>query len=267
MKRFSYVLGVFFCLICSLTISAGAASLSAIDVSDASEGSFQVYYEEATTSRMKVGVTFNGKTTYYNYTAGSEASYAFTEGNGSYTITLYRQLSGTSYTAVERSTVSVAMSDPMAPYLASTAEITFADGDTVSEKAASLCAGLETTEDKLVALHNFIAQSFTYDFDFAAQVNAGSVKNYTPSTAATLASGKGVCYDLSALFAAMCRSQDIPCALAKGQMFGGYHAWNLANVNGEWVALDLTASVAGHTTGASLSQCAAGAAGYYAVEF
>ena len=42
----------------------------------------------------------------------------------------------------------------------------------------------------------------------------------------------------------MCRSQGIPCAVAKGYTTGGYHAWNMVYLNDAWVGLDLTASIA-----------------------
>lgn len=98
----------------------------------------------------------------------------------------------------------------MAPYLVSTTEITFSSQDSVGRKAAELCAGLTEDADKVVAIHNYIASHFTYDNIFAAQVAAGQVVNYTPDTARTLETRTGICYDFSALFAAMCRSQGHP---------------------------------------------------------
>lgn len=265
MKRIIHVLGVFFCLFLAMTATVYAAPKSTIDVTCASEGYFSVYYEE-TDARMKVGVTCAGQTTYYNYTPGTSKSYTFTEGDGNYTVTLYRNVSGTSYKAVANTSVAVTMNSTLAPYLASTAEITFAKGDAVSQTAVALCQGKNSTEDKLIAMYNYISENFTYDYALAAQVKSGAVKNYTPDTGAILASRKGVCYDLSALFAAMCRSQDIPCALVKGQMFGGYHAWNMVYVNDQWVAFDLTVPVSGRTVHAeSLTQCIATQDGYYAV--
>ena len=63
------------------------------------------------------------------------------------------------------------------------------------------------------------------------------------ASAATLNSNKGICYDLASLFAAMCRSQDIPCTLTKGYAGSSYHAWNKVNVSGNWYQIDMTYAV------------------------
>ncbi|MBQ4578854.1 MAG: transglutaminase domain-containing protein [Clostridia bacterium] len=243
MKRISRFLGVFLCLAVLLSVSIFAGS-NTIDVSTADEGYFTVEYDAPSNLKMKVGINFNGKTTYYNYTPGTEAAYTFNHGEGFYTISLYRNVSGTSYRLVTSEKVIVEAVDEMAKYLVSTAEVTFAEDDAVGMKAAELCEGLETDEEKVVAIHNYIAEYFSYDYDFAAGVRNGSIKNYTPDTAHLLEKQQGVCYDFSALFAAMCRSQEIPCAVAKGYTTGGYHAWNMVWLNEQWVAVDLTVSIA-----------------------
>ena len=243
MKRISRFLGVFLCLAVIISVSVFAGGRT-IDTTTAGEGFFTVSYNASASHKMKVGVTFGGKTTYYNYTPGTEASYTFDNGAGSYQIALYSNVSGTSYRLVTKTSVTVSKIDKMAKYLVSTAEVTFAENDAVGMKAAQLCEGLETTDAKIVAIHNYIASTFTYDYTFAAGVRNGTIKNYTPDTAHLLEAQKGVCYDFSSLFAAMCRSQGIPCAVAKGYTTGGYHAWNMVYLNDAWVGLDLTASIA-----------------------
>ena len=115
-----------------------------------------------------------------------------------------------------------------AEYLKSTSEIAFPEGGSVAEKAASLCKDKKSDKQKALAIYNYIAANFTYDTGFADAVRAGRITVYTPDTASILSNKKGVCYDFSALFAAMCRSQGIPAKLCKGYStrVGGYHAWN-----------------------------------------
>ena len=244
-------------LIASILLPVNAAAAgSVINVANASAGYFTVAYSLSTDAKMKVGVTHADSTVYYDYVAGAASTYTFTQGDGDYTITLYRNTTGTSYRKIESVDVSVSMDDPMAPYLASTAEITFSQEDAVGQLAAQLCAGLTDDAAKAVAIHNYIAGNFTYDHAFADQIASGGVKNYTPNTNSILAAGKGVCYDFSALYAAMCRSQGIPCAVAKGYRAGVYHAWNMVYVDGQWNPVDLTASIAHkNTAAASLSDC------------
>ena len=130
-------------------------------------------------------------------------------------------------------------------------------------QAAELCAGLTEDADKVVAIHNYIASHFTYDDGFAAQVAAGQVVNYTPDAARTLETRTGICYDFSALFAAMCRSQGIPCAIATGYLSDAYHAWDMVYVDGDWVAVDMTRSISSHNTASqTLAECVTSLDGY-----
>ena len=243
MKRISRFLGVFLCLAIVISVSVFAGSTT-IDVSNVDAGFFTVSYDASSDLKMKVGVTYAGSTTYYNYTPGTESSYTFDHGEGWYDIALYRNISGTTYRLVTSESVKVTAFDPMAKYLVSTAEVTFAEDDAVGMKAAELCEGLETVEEKLVAIHNYIAGTFTYDTAFANDVRRGIIKNYTPNTNELMERQQGVCYDFSSLFAAMCRSQGIPCAVAKGYTISGYHAWNMVYLNDAWIGVDLTASIA-----------------------
>ena len=262
MKRITRILGVFLCLVVAISGNAFAAD-NVIDTSTASEGYFTVCYDETANVKMKVGVSYEGKTEYFDYSPETESTYALNKGDGEYTITLYRNVRGTSYAKVTSTRASVELDNGLAPYLTSTTEITFEEGDEVSNIAAQLCDGVEEDSDKVVAIHNYIAENFEYDHSFAKAVKAGKIKNYTPDTAEILATQKGVCYDFSALFAAMCRSQGIACAVSKGYINEGYHAWNMVWIDGEWIAVDLTASISQHHAWAEeLSDCTVSLSNY-----
>lgn len=260
MKRMYRFIGVFLCiyLFCATILPVAATPVktsSYINTAVSSNGYFTVCYDEDVAVKMKVGVTFNGKTTYYNYTHGETSAYTFTEGNGKYTIALFRNVRGTSYATVDYTTVTVDMKSVFAPYLVSTDEIMFTDGDNVSKMAADLCDKLTDDASRVTAIHNFISQNFKYDYDFAARVSSGAIKTYVPDTNTVLADKNGICYDFSALFAAMCRSQGIPCKLQKGYYNGVYHAWNLVYVNGVWQSVDTTLSIGKKIHAASFADC------------
>lgn len=259
MKRVNRFLGVFLCalVICTIIMptAAYAASTSWIDTSASANGYFTVCYNQDTAVKMKVGITFNGKTTFHDYTHGETSNYVFTQGDGNYTITLYRNVRGTSYTVAATTTASVSMQNEFAPYLASTAEITFSADDSVGKKAAELCGAFKDDAARVVAIHNFISQNFTYNYDFAGQISSGKITNYVPDTQDILSGKNGICYDFSSLFAAMCRSQEIPCKIQKGYYNGIYHAWNLVYVNDAWQAVDTTASVGKKLNAASFVDC------------
>ena len=256
MKQLCRILGVF-CIFFALLSVHGFAAHAEIDVSTAPDGFFSVFCEEHPTTKMKLGVTTAGQTTYYDYTPGTKAVFAFDKGDGDYAIVLYRHHSGTSYRKVLTKPVSVRLKDPLAPYLVSTTEITFSQEDAVGQKAAALCEGLSDDQSKMIGIYNDIAGSFQYDEVFAAAVRKGAVRNYIPNTNQTLNSKLGVCYDFSAVFAAMCRSQGIPCTLVKGNTSIGYHAWNLVYLDGAWTAVDVTSAVIYRASATSLSDCIA----------
>ena len=129
------------------------------------------------------------------------------------------------------------------PYLIATTDVQFTSGDDVCKKAAELCKDAKTDMDKVTAIYNYIAGHYTYDTKLANDITSGKVSKYIPDTAATLTSNKGICYDLAFLFAAMCRSQDIPCTLTKGCAGSSYQAWNTVNVSGNWYQIDMTYAV------------------------
>ncbi len=254
MKRFCRFAGVFlsafFFAFLVFAVNSHAEGTPILDSSKSSEGIVEVEYAAESTVKMKVGVTFKGSTVYYNYVPGTKTAYSLTNGDGQYTVTLYKNIYGTSYKTVARSTFTATIADTLAPYRASTAEITFSKDDGIGMKAAELCAGKTTDAEKIVAIHNFIAANFSYDYDLAAKIAGGLVKNYVPNTNEVLMARKGICYGISAVFAAMCRSQGIPCVIQKGNYRGEYHAWNSVYVNGEWQAVDLTVSIGRMNTAA-----------------
>ena len=59
----------------------------------------------------------------------------------------------------------------------------------------------------------------------------------------TLSARKGICYDFSHLFAALCRSQNIPCYVVDGDKRKNvqyHHTWNRVYFNGSWWDVDTT---------------------------
>lgn len=223
-------------------MNASAANGTAIDTSNARYGFVTVNYTSG--AKLKVGVQYQGgKVAYKNCPSGKDVAFALDQGDGTYTITVCENLSGKTYRVVSSKTVNAKIENEYAPYLIATADVQFTSGDTVSKKAAELCKDAKTDAEKVTAIYNYIAGHYTYDTKLANDITSGKVSKYIPDTAATLDSNKGICYDLASLFAAMCRSQNIPCSLTKGYAGKSYHAWNKVNVDGKWYQIDLTHAV------------------------
>lgn len=223
--------------------SVYANSKDVIDTSTSSDGYYTIDYSDLNPTKMKVAVAYDDIVTYYDYTANEASVYAFTKGNGIYTITLYRNVKGTSYKRIETEKVNVKLKNSLAPYLISTTEITFSKDDAVSQKAAEICEGLTNAYLKTTAIHKYVHDNISYDYKFATDVSSGKIKTYIPKATEVLSSHKGICYDFATLFAAMCRSQDIPCRIQKGYYRSVYHAWNEVYIDGYWYKVDTTTSM------------------------
>ena len=153
MKRlFRVVCAVFAAAALSMGVTAAAVN-DVVDMSNSTHGYVTVNYSSS--ARLKVGIQYNGgKTVFYDCPSGKDASFSLDKGNGKYTVTLYRNVSGTSYQQVESKSMNVTVKDSYAPYLVSTSEVQFSKGDTVSAKAAELCKNAKTDEAKIIAIYN-----------------------------------------------------------------------------------------------------------------
>ncbi|WP_417191167.1 transglutaminase-like domain-containing protein [Agathobaculum butyriciproducens] len=217
-------------------VNASAANGTTIDTTNAKYGFVTVNY--TSNAKLKVGIQYGSeKVSYKNCPSGKDAVFSLEQGDGTYTIFLCENISGTTYRVVTSKKVNAKIENAYAPYLIATTDVQFTSGDDVCKKAAELCKDAKTDMDKVTAIYNYIAGHYTYDTKLANDITSGKVSKYIPDTAATLNSNKGICYDLASLFAAMCRSQDIPCTLTKGYAGSSYHAWNKVNISGNWSRL------------------------------
>ncbi len=269
-------------LAANLTVSGGEASGAGsgsgsggnyIDYATASQGYITLRYSDGTSAAMRAGICFNGGSwSYYSYTMGKTLTLELSGGSGSYTAALFKKAGGSYVTVAQASfTAMIGPATPAGPaagaagaaypqYLRSVGEISFSANDSVSKKAASLCKDLRSDQAKILALYNYVAKNFKYDYDFANKVISGQITSYTPNPASILSNKKGVCYDFASLFAAMCRAQGIPCKLVKGYStkINGYHAWNSVydSKTDRWYTIDLTLAVCkGNKTAARFSKC------------
>ena len=197
---------------------------------------------------MKVGITYKDKTTFYSYIPNKKIYYAFINGNGKYSITLYENVYNNFYRAVlPEEEVNVKLKSKLSPYLVSTYDVSFKKGDTVCKTADKICYKLKYKSSKIIAIQKYIRKNISYDHAFAEKVNKKIVKDYVPDPKRTLKTKKGVCYDKASLFAAMCRSQGIPCRIKTGYYNGEYHAWNEVYIKKKWYKVDVVIPISKNT--------------------
>ena len=123
---------------------------------------------------------------------------------------------------------------PEAPYLSNGRDTLW---DTQTEELADkICAGCETDEEKVLAFYNWIIANLAYDYDCYPLFQYFDVRK-------TLQTKQGICFDFSHLFAAFCRSQNIPCYAVDGVSYkdsAARHTWNRVYYDGTWWNVDIT---------------------------
>jgi len=160
-------------------------------------------------------------------------------GNGSYKLEVFRQVSGKRYTPLLEQTIEVALVDETLPYLYPNQYVNFTWESEAVLKSYELCYGADTEMEKYQSIYRYMANHMIYDFDKARSVKQG----YLPVVDDVLFEQKGICFDLSALMAAMLRAQGIPTQLVIGYADKIYHAWNMVYLDGQWILCDITSDI------------------------
>ena len=121
--------------------------------------------------------------------------------------------------------------------------------DTQTEELADeICADSNTDAEKVQAIYNWMIANLEYDYNYQTLLQYFDVRR-------TLSTRKGVCYDFSNLFAAFCRSQNIPCYVVDGTPYDRStqdHTWNRVYYDGCWWDLDVTNDITSTASGKSL---------------
>ena len=123
----------------------------------------------------------------------------------------------------------------------------------IIDLAVSITNDLENDYEKAVALHDWVCRNIYYDTD-----SIEGLSNNAPYVATdVLNSGRAVCLGYANLYAALCRSINIPCNVVTGHALGvtnvepkwdpataatveANHAWNEVYLDNHWVIVDTT---------------------------
>ena len=135
---------------------------------------------------------------------------------------------------------------PEAPYLSNGRDTLW---DTQTEELADeICANCDTNAEKVQAIYNWMIANLEYDYDYHTLLQYFDVRR-------TLSTRKGVCYDFANLFAALCRSQNIPCYVVDGTPYDRStedHTWNRVYYDDCWWDLDVKNDISSTANGKSL---------------
>lgn len=158
-------------------------------------------------------------------------------GSGSYLVKILQNTTGNSYKVVEKSTLNIT-NNSLDVYLTSSQPVYWEGKDKLIELAERLTKDKETDKEKVEAVYKYITENIKYDYN---KINTIST-DFVPNIEDTILTSKGICYDYSALFAGILRSQGIHTKLVKGYKsdLTAHHAWNEVLIDGNWEIIDTT---------------------------
>ena len=231
MKRMMLMLMVFVLLVSS--VSTVFAETLNVKVNSA-DATVEINTGSADYSTFKAIVEKDDVEYIYNLVSGID-TLPLQMGNGQYTVTLLGSNDGRRYRKLSEQTVNVTLKEN-AVFLSSSQTVNWNDESEVAILAKELTKNAETDREKLEAIHTYIINNVSYDYEKATSLPKG----YIPNADETLSEGLGICYDFAAMTASMLRSVDVPTKLVKGysSYTSVYHAWNEVLVDGEWVVVD-----------------------------
>lgn len=201
-----------------------------IDFTDSNNlGNVKINMLEKTDKRIKV--TIEKGTAKYTYDLKNDTTpeiYPFQLGDGEYTVKVWINAAADRYTLALAGKYNVKLSNPLAPFINPSQYVNFTKDSKIAKKAEELIKDSKTELEKVEKIYEFVINSLVYDTDKANAAVQGQLNGYLPSVDAIVDSGKGICFDYAAVFAAMLRSQGIPSKLVTGYVKpnNAYHAWN-----------------------------------------
>ena len=192
-----------------------------IDYSCTQDGYVMVRYTAETEKRLKVLVKGPSTTYSYNLPVGQWTVFPLSDGNGEYTVGIYRNITGFKYATILTASFDARLADEFAPFLRPNQYVNYSDSTLALHTGLDITAGLDDPLEKVEAVYHYVITTLEYDHEKAAAVKSG----YLPDLDQVLSAGKGICFDYAALMAAILRSQEVPCKLVVGYAGSIYHAW------------------------------------------
>ena len=205
-----------------------------------SKGIISIKYNSPNTSKKaKVLIQFGEQKYTYNIKSSSSfVNFPLQLGNGTYQVGVYEQIEGTKYSQVATTSVNLSLDDNSKVFLISFVLINWGEKMNTVTLAKELTKNKKTDNDKIEVCYEYMVQQFSYDFEKLKSLEY----DYIPVIDDVLKKKLGICYDYSAVFASMLRSQGIKCKLIMGYTANvkEYHAWNEVYINDKWVVVDTT---------------------------
>ena len=197
-------------------------SSAIIDYSNTKDGYVMVKFIADVDVKLKVQVKGPTTTYTYNIKKGEWTVFPLSDGNGSYSVKVFKNVYDSKYsTVLSLNGLSVDLDDEYAPFIRPNQYVNYENAVNTMEKASTLLNDRMSMLEKVEAVYNYVTKNIKYDYQKAATVQSG----YLPDLDLVLKEKKGICFDYASLMTGMLRSQNIPCKLVVGYANTEYHAW------------------------------------------
>ncbi len=211
---------------------------STLDYSNVNDGYFMLNYT-GKEGKIKMQVKKVGGTKTYTYDVLNRnefQSFPLSDGDGTYTVTVLINVSGTSYSLLDSYSFTAKLDNEFEPYLRPNQYVDYTGESLAVAKSYEVVTGATTELQKVEKIYDYVVSNVSYDHDEAAVIAAGGLTGYLPTVDEVLTTRKGICFDYGSLTAAMLRAQDIPCQLVIGYAGTAYHAWiNVYTAETGWI--------------------------------
>jgi transglutaminase-like putative cysteine protease len=225
-------------------ISNGQVS---VDVGDVENGVVTVKTDVNTDANLVIKAEKDETVVYYYVDEDNTTKIPLTYGNGTYTLTVFENISGNEYQNIFSTTVDGKLIYEDLVYLQSNEIVNFEDSEVLESEILSIVSSDYTEEEKIDAVYQYVLSSYVYDYNKIDNLDS----SYVPDIDELLSSDSGICYDFSAITASMLRSLGIPTKLVMGYRTDSnvYHAWNEILINDEWYVIDTTWDISHNVDG------------------
>ncbi len=200
-----------------------SSSLGEIDLNNINSGIVKIAFSHSTDTKIKVEIKKDSNTYMYNLVSTNNfEAFPLQLGSGEYKVTLFKNISGTSYSTINTWTFNANVNSSSL-YTSSNQLVNWDNSMNSITLAKQLTASCTKNDDKVKVLYDYILNNIKYNL---GKTNLPS--SYIPNIDSTLASKDGICFDFSSLFAAMLRSVGIQSKIVMGTSpnVNGYHCWN-----------------------------------------
>lgn len=242
------------CFVIFMVPSVKAHAENGVGISDNRNGTVTVKYANDSKKTIAITVKKSGSGSQYNYFVHDKnvtAVIPMTSGNGTYTVSVLKNIEGNRYSPLSSMEVSLKLKDSKAAFLTSNEMINWSKKNAAIKKANQIAKKYSGQMNKIKGIYKYLVTNYHYDYNKYSKNNGGSLEYYTPNINTTYKTKKGICYDISALTAAMLRSIGVQTKMITGypsnKYFDGksYHAWNklYSKEKKKWIIIDVTCDV------------------------